>query len=72
VLHEWEHRADTPTEAAYRDYLLGLDSWRNLPYTDPGLRDSLIPEDWPGVRSAAVFRELHARLRDAGAEFAGV
>ena len=72
VLQGWEHRTDTSPEDAYRDYLLALDSWRHLPYVDPGLPARLLPEDWPGVRSAAVFRGLHARLRDAGAEFAGV
>ncbi|MFE9393826.1 PaaX family transcriptional regulator C-terminal domain-containing protein [Streptomyces flavidovirens] len=56
-------------EHAYRDYLLALDSWRRLPYADPGLPSELLPSDWPGARSAAVFAELHARLRDAGAEF---
>ncbi|AIS01062.1 PaaX family transcriptional regulator C-terminal domain-containing protein [Streptomyces glaucescens] len=72
VLHDWERRQDTPPEEAYRDYLLALDSWRHLPYADPGLPARLLPPDWPGVRSAAVFRGLHARLRDAGAQFAGV
>ncbi|MGQ4373809.1 PaaX family transcriptional regulator C-terminal domain-containing protein [Streptomyces sp. SAS_267] len=72
VLHTWEERTDTPPEEAYRDYLLALDSWRHLPYTDPGLPTALLPEDWPGARSATVFRDLHERLRDAGAEFAGV
>lgn len=72
VLHDWEQRPDTPPEEAYRDYLLALDSWRHLPYTDPGLPAGLLPSDWPGVRSAAVFRGLHARLRDAGAVFADV
>ncbi|GGZ98026.1 PaaX family transcriptional regulator [Streptomyces bluensis] len=72
VLHDWEGREDTPAEEAYRDYLLALDSWRHLPYVDPGLPSALLPADWPGVRSAAVFRALHERLRDAGAVFAGV
>ncbi|GGZ25359.1 PaaX family transcriptional regulator [Streptomyces poonensis] len=72
VLHAWEARTDTPPEEAYRDYLLMLDSWRQLPYVDPGLPASLLPGDWPGVRSAAVFRALHGRLRDAGAVFVGV
>ncbi|WP_432177053.1 PaaX family transcriptional regulator [Streptomyces sp. Tue6028] len=72
VLHDWGPRADTPPEEAYRDYLLALDSWRHLPYTDPGLPAALLPRDWPGARSAEVFRALHARLRDAGAEFAQV
>ncbi|GGU87675.1 PaaX family transcriptional regulator [Streptomyces filipinensis] len=72
VLYAWEHRPDTPPAEAYRDYLLALDSWRHLPYTDPGLPTPLLPAGWPGVRSAEVFRGLHARLRDAGARFAGV
>ncbi|MCL7424549.1 PaaX family transcriptional regulator C-terminal domain-containing protein [Streptomyces sp. NPDC052415] len=72
VLHAWEQRSDTPPEEAYRDYLLALDSWRHLPYVDPGLPARLLPEDWPGVRSAEVFHALHARLRDAGAVFAGL
>ncbi|MFE4667238.1 PaaX family transcriptional regulator C-terminal domain-containing protein [Streptomyces sp. NPDC056716] len=72
VLTAWRKRADTPSEEAYHDYLLALDSWRHLPYTDPGLPARLLPADWPGARSAAVFRELHERLRDAGAGFVGV
>jgi phenylacetic acid degradation operon negative regulatory protein len=72
VLHDWEAREDTPPEEAYRDYLLALDSWRHLPYVDPGLAAELLPEQWPGARSAAVFRALHERLRDAGAAFAGI
>jgi phenylacetic acid degradation operon negative regulatory protein len=72
VLHDWERRTDTPPESAYRDYLLALDSWRHLPYADPGLPAHLLPESWPGARSAAVFRGLHERLRDAGAAFVGV
>ncbi|MGR6973339.1 PaaX family transcriptional regulator [Streptomyces cynarae] len=72
VLRDWEAREDTPPEEAYRDYLLALDSWRHLPYADPGLPAGLLPANWPGARSAAVFRALHERLREAGAVFAGV
>ncbi|HEY8984882.1 MAG TPA: PaaX family transcriptional regulator C-terminal domain-containing protein, partial [Streptomyces sp.] len=66
VLRAWRERTDTPPQEAYRDYLLVLDTWRRLPYADPGLPARLLPADWPGVRSAEVFRQLHARLRDAG------
>ncbi|MEU0332021.1 PaaX family transcriptional regulator C-terminal domain-containing protein [Streptomyces sp. NPDC006193] len=73
VLHAWQQRPGTPPpEEAYRDYVLALDSWRRLPYTDPGLPAHLLPSGWPGVRSAEVFRGLHNRLRDAGARFAGL
>ncbi|MET9445242.1 PaaX family transcriptional regulator C-terminal domain-containing protein [Streptomyces sp. NPDC006610] len=72
VLRAWRRREDRPPEEAYRDHLLALDSWRHLPYADPGLPDRLLPANWPGRRSAEVFRELHERLRDAGAVFAGL
>ncbi len=71
VLAAWESRTETPAEDAYRDYLHALDSWRHLPYADPVLPADLLPADWPGSRSAEVFGRLHARLRDAGAEFVG-
>ncbi|MEV0037636.1 PaaX family transcriptional regulator C-terminal domain-containing protein, partial [Streptomyces sp. NPDC050804] len=75
VLRAWEKGAAGPVphldsvRDAYRDYLLALDSWRHLPYTDPGLPGELLPENWPGERSAEVFTRLHARLRDPGLEF---
>ncbi|MBP2585393.1 phenylacetic acid degradation operon negative regulatory protein [Streptomyces sp. PvR006] len=61
--------APDSAEAAYRDYLLALDSWRRLPYADPVLPAELLPDDWPGRRSAEVFTALHELLRDRGAEF---
>ncbi|MFG3497286.1 PaaX family transcriptional regulator C-terminal domain-containing protein [Streptomyces sp. NPDC047928] len=70
VLRAWSAPGRTGSpEEAYRDYLPALDSWRRLPYADPGLPRELLPDGWPGGRAAAVFGELHARLRDTGAEF---
>lgn len=71
VLRSWEARPDAAPapETAYRDYLMALDSWRQVPYADPGLPEELLPPTWPGGRSAEVFGLLHERLRDAGAEF---
>ncbi|MCX5203596.1 PaaX family transcriptional regulator [Streptomyces sp. NBC_00237] len=76
VLREWESGPSGTAsgmselaERAYRDYLLALDSWRRLPYADPGLPVELLPKDWPGGRSAEVFAQLHTRLRDLGGEF---
>ena len=34
-----------------------LDAWRPIPYLDPGLPASCLPEDWPGSRSLALFTE---------------
>ncbi|MGW1076879.1 PaaX family transcriptional regulator [Streptomyces sp. NPDC002537] len=69
VLHRWARRRTVPPRDAYRDYLLALDSWRRLPYADPGLPVALLPMDWPGSRAARVFAALHTRLREAGARF---
>ncbi|MEC4016588.1 PaaX family transcriptional regulator [Streptomyces sp. H27-D2] len=69
VLARWERRRLVPEEDAYRDYLAALDSWRRLPYADPGLPAELLPADWPGGRAAEVFARLHVRLRDAGAAY---
>ncbi|SHN45293.1 PaaX family transcriptional regulator [Cryptosporangium aurantiacum] len=48
---------DTP-EDAFRAWIHGLDSWRIIPYIDPGLPARLLPADWPGHRSVALFLEL--------------
>ncbi|MGA4846100.1 PaaX family transcriptional regulator C-terminal domain-containing protein [Streptomyces sp. G5(2025)] len=72
VLRAWEARGQAdppPEEEAYRDYLLALDSWRRLPYADPGLPAGLLPAGWPGARSAEVFAGLDGLLREAGARF---
>ncbi|MEV8588223.1 PaaX family transcriptional regulator C-terminal domain-containing protein [Streptomyces sp. NPDC051180] len=68
VLHAWR-TAPGGAEDAYRAYLLALDSWRRLPYADPVLPAELLPDDWPGRRSAEVFAALHELLRDRGAEY---
>ncbi|WFB06955.1 PaaX family transcriptional regulator [Streptomyces sp. LX-29] len=70
VLRHWSRRRSADPQQAYRDYLLALDSWRRLPYADPGLPSALLPADWPGLRAARVFTALHARLRDVGARYA--
>ncbi|MGI5260777.1 PaaX family transcriptional regulator [Streptomyces angustmyceticus] len=70
VLARWSRRRSVPPEAAYRDYLLALDAWRQLPYADPGLPSPLLPEDWPGGRAAEVFGRLHSTLHAAGARYA--
>ncbi|MGW7005120.1 PaaX family transcriptional regulator [Streptomyces sp. NPDC054933] len=69
VLEAWSRRSSVPPEDAFRDYLRALDSWRRLPYADPGLPAELLPAEWPGGRAAEVFAELHERLRGAGAEY---
>lgn len=46
--------------AAFSHYVRSIDSWRAIPYLDPGLAPSVLPADWPGPASTARF----ARLRE--------
>ncbi|MFI5953998.1 PaaX family transcriptional regulator C-terminal domain-containing protein [Cryptosporangium sp. NPDC051539] len=46
----------------YRVWIRALDSWRIIPYLDPGLPASLLPPDWPGHRSAERFRSLRDQV----------
>jgi phenylacetic acid degradation operon negative regulatory protein len=69
LLRSWESRDDRPAEEAYRDHLLALDSWRRLPYADPGLPPELLPRDWPGGRAAEVFFRMHEVLREPALSF---
>lgn len=46
-------------------YVRLIDSWRVLPYIDPGLPPSMLPADWPGGRSYAEFARLSTTLADA-------
>jgi len=39
-------------------YVHLVDSWRVLPYVDPGLPAELLPADWPGQRSFDEFARL--------------
>lgn len=43
-------------------YVRLIDSWRVLPYVDPGLPATLLPDDWPGERSAGEFERLSRAL----------
>ncbi|MGX1693802.1 PaaX family transcriptional regulator [Microbacterium keratanolyticum] len=46
---------------AFHSYVHLIDSWRVLPYVDPGLPSSLLPADWPGMHSFTLFEKLSSR-----------
>jgi phenylacetic acid degradation operon negative regulatory protein len=55
----------SPSSAeAFRAYVTGIDAWRIIPYLDPGLPLSLLPTDWPGRESNALFAELSDLLAE--------
>lgn len=43
---------------AFATYLRVVDTWRRLPYRDPGLPRTLLPADWAGPEAAALFERL--------------
>lgn len=43
---------------AFATYLQVVDSWRRLPYRDPGLPRALLPRDWSGPSAAMLFERL--------------
>nr|WP_255426443.1 PaaX family transcriptional regulator C-terminal domain-containing protein [Pseudonocardia sp. C8] len=49
-------------EQAFVDHLNLVDAWRELPYLDPGLPESLLPPGWPGREGVALFARLNGRL----------
>lgn len=50
--------ADPAEATAFRLWIGALDSWRPIPYLDPGLPPALLPQDWPGARSAERYLAL--------------
>jgi phenylacetic acid degradation operon negative regulatory protein len=46
--------------ASFAAYVRAIDSWRTIPYLDPGLADDCLPGDWPGHRSAELFLGIQA------------
>ncbi len=46
--------------ASFAAYVRAIDSWRTIPYLDPGLPDKYLPEDWPGHRSTELFLGIQA------------
>ncbi|GAT73672.1 PaaX family transcriptional regulator [Microbacterium hydrocarbonoxydans] len=64
-----EHQAFLDSLAAlpaepFAAYVQLIDTWRVLPYLDPGLPPSMLPDGWPGRRSFDEFARLSSALRD--------
>jgi phenylacetic acid degradation operon negative regulatory protein len=55
---------------AFVRYIRLIDSWRVLPYIDPGLPPAVLPADWPGRRSVELFVTESARLADPAWQYA--
>lgn len=54
--------APSEGEEAFSRYIRALDDWRIIPYLDPGLPASALPNDWPGFDSVALFGTITSTL----------
>lgn len=54
---------------AFARYVRCIDSWRIIPYVDPGLPQQALPPGWPGAASSARFLSLRDAYRPAALEF---
>ncbi|SDM56973.1 PaaX family transcriptional regulator [Allokutzneria albata] len=52
----------TAPQEAFQLYVPMLTHWRQLPYRDPGLPLSVLPEGWNGVTAGELFADLNAIL----------
>jgi phenylacetic acid degradation operon negative regulatory protein len=55
--------------ASFCRFIRALDQWRILPYLDPGLPPSALPDDWPGFESVALFARIAAEHAAPAYEF---
>jgi phenylacetic acid degradation operon negative regulatory protein len=51
--------------AAFAAHVRHLDTWRRIPFHDPGLPAAALPAGWPGAHAWDVFRGLDRRLSGA-------
>ena len=60
---------DATDATAFAEYTRALSAWRPLPYLDPQLPASLLPENWSGTRAYALFHEIRDHLAGPAAQF---
>ncbi|MFK4639210.1 PaaX family transcriptional regulator [Paenarthrobacter histidinolovorans] len=58
-----------PGATAFAAYVRCIDRWRIIPYLDPGLPPSFLPEDWPGMQGAELFTRIVAAYGQPSADF---
>lgn len=67
LLTRWKQQVPIePTQEsdtrAFADYLVLITQWRRLPYSDPGLPDAYLPEQWNAFEAEDLFQQLHVIL----------
>ncbi|MFJ4228904.1 PaaX family transcriptional regulator C-terminal domain-containing protein [Paenarthrobacter nicotinovorans] len=62
-------QAVEPGAAAFAGYVQCIDRWRIIPYLDPGLPSTFLPDDWPGADGTRLFARIVAAFKEPSAEF---
>lgn len=62
VAADLESRAAIGPRQAFVTYLDVVDSWRKLPFRDPGLPREVLAPDWSAPAAGALFQQLVAIL----------
>ena len=60
---------ETSDEHAFAARFQMVHEWRKFLFSDPGLPDELLPEDWPGREAAELFTSEAHRLKPAAERF---
>lgn len=50
-------------EATFIRYVRHVHAWRELPFIDPGLPDTHLPQGWPAKEARATFEQISIQLR---------
>lgn len=64
-----DYAAEPTPERAFQLWMATLDTWRPIPYLDPGLPFELLPAQWPGRRSVELFLSLKDLLSGPSERF---
>ncbi|WP_426303337.1 PaaX family transcriptional regulator C-terminal domain-containing protein [Arthrobacter sp. R-11] len=69
ILDPSARHGSPPSAGAFAAYVRCIDSWRVIPYLDPGLPPEFLPGDWPGKEGIGVFERMRAVHSGPSADF---
>lgn len=67
--HAVPESGDSDPSESFAMYVRAIDSWRTIPYVDPGLPPQCLPEQWPGHESAGLFLRIQSSHADPARDF---
>jgi len=68
IAESWLDSPGTDREA-FAHLMNNVNSWRPLPYADPGFPPSVVPREWPAEAARGVFARLDRQVRPGADRF---